>query len=167
MALSNYTVYPSQTGWSLVCSSPITCLTCSFLRGETGDQSAATKGKRWTTAGSQNCQVITKVCIEHWHKHRCAHTDVACSMCLDTHTHTGTLLSFLSITTFVLAKERADCLLLWSWPSWWGNCSPNYVGEVWNQTPSALAKSTMSTEAEWATVSEKLNCKLITGCCIS
>lgn len=31
-----------------------------------------------------------------------------------TSTHTGTPLSFLSIMTFVLAENSADCLLLWS-----------------------------------------------------
>lgn len=78
-----------------------------------------------------------------------------------TSTHTGTPLSFLSIMTFVLAKDCTDCLLLWSWPSWQGSCYPNSVGEVWNQTPSALAKLTKSTEAEWASMSENPNYKLI------
>lgn len=117
-------------------------LTRSFLRRETADPTAATKGKRWTSAGSQICQVITKLCIKHWHKHRCAHTNLACSMCCtSTHTHTHTLFSFLSITTFVLAEDRTECLLLWSWPSWSGSCCPNPAGEVWNKDLSALAKT--------------------------
>lgn len=67
-------------------------LTRSFLRRETADPTAATKGKRWTSAGSQICQVITKLCIKHWHKHRCAHTNLACSMCCtSTHTHAHTV----------------------------------------------------------------------------
>lgn len=37
-------------------------------------------------------------------------------------THKGWARSSLSIMTFVLAKERADCLLLWSWPSRYGSC---------------------------------------------
>lgn len=135
-ALPNFTACPSQASWSPVWTSPIACLTCRFLRGETGDQTAATEGKRWTTASSQNCKVITKLCIEHWHKHRCAHTDLA--MYLKTQAHSSL---FFPLWPLFLAEDRADCLLLWFWPSWWRSCCPNSVGEVWNQTPSALAKT--------------------------
>lgn len=91
---------------SLACNSLITCLTCSFLQGETGDHTAATNGKLWTT----KCQVSTKLTIQHHHKHRCARTDLACfhvSPCTQGHG-----LSLFSIMSFVLAEERAACLQL-------------------------------------------------------
>ncbi len=82
------------------------------------------------------------------------HTDLACFMYLSPHTysiHTHIEAHcFVSIITFVLAQERTDCLLLWSWPSLQGSCCPNRAREVWNQNPSALAKPTTSTEATWA-----------------
>lgn len=102
-------------------------------------------------------------CIEHLHKHRCAHTGFACfRVPKHTQTYTWTPLTFLSILTFVLAGERADCLLLWSWPSWSGSLCPNSVGEVWNQSSSVSTKTTASAGADRATESTKS--KLLTHC---
>lgn len=100
----------SLTGW-LMPDSPVTSLTCSLLRGETGVQTAACTGTPWTTAGPQTCQVITKLCIEHWHKHRCERTDLAFSVCLDTHSHAGRLTAFFSFHYNLCFGWRA-CRLL-------------------------------------------------------
>lgn len=118
-ALPSFTVCPSQARRSLACTSPIACLTRSFLRGETGDQTAATKRGNAEPLQAAKTAKSSQNSVSNIDINTDVHTQTLPVSCTSTHslTHTGTLLSFLSIITFVLADDCADCLLLWSWPS--------------------------------------------------
>lgn len=132
-------------------------LTRSFLRRETADPTAATKGKRWTSAGSQICQVITKLCIKHWHKHRCAHTNLACSMCCtSTHTRTHCFLFFPLQPLFWLKTVQIaySCGLD---PRGRGAAVQTLLERCEIKTCLLWQKPTTSIEAERAPVSAKPN----------
>lgn len=83
----------SLTGWLM----PGPVVVC--YEEETGVQAAASKGTHCEPPpAAKNCQVITKPCIEHWHKHRCARTKTLpfpCALTLAL-SHAGRLAAFFS-----------------------------------------------------------------------
>lgn len=91
-ALPNFTACPSQAGPSLPLTSLIACLPRSVLRGETADHTRRhQRGNAEPLQAAEPAKSSQKLCIVHGHKHRCAHRDLACSMYLNTHTHTHRL----------------------------------------------------------------------------
>lgn len=116
-ALPRFTVHPSQAGRSLLHCAVLQSLVLLVVSYE-GKQPIRLKPLKGNAAPLQAAKTAksSQNSVSNIDINTDVHTQTLPVPC--TSTHTGTPLSFLSIMTFVLAKDCGDCLLLWSWPSW-------------------------------------------------